>query len=610
MLIETLYNELKKSFDITVKEVENAVDKAFIERAKFKADIRNAGERALEEIEKNNLKGIVLCGRPYHIDPEINHGIAEVINSLGMAVLTEDSICHLGEIKGSLRVVNQWVYHSRLYKAANFVKNRNDLELVQLNSFGCGIDAVTIDQVSEILSEKSKIHTVIKIDEGNNLGAVKIRLRSLKAAIEERRSIDVTKIKEEKIDYEKNTTMSKNHTILAPQMSPIHFKFIQKALNLSGFNIVVLDNNDKSIIDEGLRYVNNDACYPAIIVIGQIITALKSGKYDLNNTSVTITQTGGGCRATNYIGFLRKALYDAGFKDIPVISLNVNGIEQNGLMKNLSLKLVNRVFMAALYGDLLMKVLYRVRPYEKVKGSANELYEKWSEICLKSLEKAKISTFTKNIKKIIYDFDNLEIIDDKKPRVGLVGEILVKFHPLANNNLVDIIEQEGAEAVVPDLVNFFLSCSLNCVYKYKYLDGKLTSKIMGQFFIFIARIYQKTYKRELDKSNRFFAPKDINELAKNTSSVISLGNQTGEGWLLTAEMIELIDEGIENIVCMQPFGCLPNHIVGKGSIKELKRLNKGANIIPIDYDPSASEVNQLNRIKLMLSKAFKNMETN
>lgn len=602
-----LYDELSQYFNISKSSINKAVDKASIEQENFKKDIQIQGEKALEKINENGLKAIVLCGRPYHLDPEINHGIPEVINSLDMEVLTEDSISHLGNIERPLRVVDQWVYHTRLYNAANFVKDQPNLELVQLNSFGCGIDAITVDQVQEILNQSSKIYTVIKIDEGNNLGAAKIRLRSLKAAILERDlNNKAENINNEKIEYKKGT-LNKNHTILAPQMSPIHFQFFEKAINLSDFKLKVLDNTGKDVIDTGLRYVNNDACYPAIIVVGQIINALQSGNYDLENTSVVITQTGGGCRATNYIGFLRKAMYDAGFKDIPVISLSVNGIEKNGLMKNVSLKLINRLFMSIIYGDLLMKVLYRVRPYEKVKGSSNELYNKWVKICLDSLDKSNIFTFNNNIKEIIHDFDTLEITDEIKPKVGLVGEILVKFHPLANNSLVDIIEKEGGEAVVPELINFFYSCCFNTLYKYKYLEGKWINKEVGKSAIWIMETYQKTYKKYLDKSNRFSSPKNIDILAQNTKQIISPCNQTGEGWLLTGEMIELIEDGVKNIVCMQPFGCLPNHITGKGQIKELKRVYKDANIIPIDYDPSASETNQLNRIKLMLSTAFENM---
>ncbi|MEW9080597.1 acyl-CoA dehydratase activase-related protein [Terrisporobacter glycolicus] len=608
-----LYEVIKDNFSgITKSEVFNAVDEATKEENNFKNEVRKAGEDALKYINENNLKGIVLAGRPYHLDPEINHGIPELINSLDMAVLTEDSICHLANLDRPLRVVDQWVYHSRLYKSASFVRDFDNLELVQLNSFGCGLDAVTTEQVEEILSEKSKIYTVIKIDEGNNLGAAKIRLRSLKAAMKEREenNIRAENIEIKKIPYVKNTKLNIKHTILAPQMSPVHFQFLQEAFNSCGWNLVILQDTNREVIEEGLKYVHNDACYPAIIVIGQLIKALKSGEYDLNNTSVAITQTGGGCRATNYIGFLRKGLYEAGFKDIPVISLSVNNIEDNGVMDNISLKLIHRTIMSSIYGDLLMKVVYRVRPYEAIKGSTNKLYDKWVIKCKESVKNGRFSEFKNNIRNIVKDFDNLEILNITKPRVGLVGEILVKFHPTANNNVVDILEKEGAEAVMPELINFFTAWSVNTLFKSKYLEGSKKSTIGAKVFIKIANFYQKTYMKSLKESKRFSTPKDIRDLAKKASEVVSLGNQTGEGWLLTGEMIELIEDDVKNVICMQPFGCLPNHIIGKGSIKELKRRYKDANIIPIDYDPSASEVNQINRIKLMLSKAFNTMNKN
>ena len=272
--------------------------------------------------------------------------------------------------------------------------------------------------------------------------------------------------------------MRRKHTILVPQMSPMHFQFLQKAFNLSGYNMEVLPSIDHKAIDIGLKYVNNDACFPAIIVIGQLIEALKSGKYDLQNTSVLISQTGGGCRATNYIGFLRKAIIDAGFKNIPVISLNAVGIEKNPGFKY-SIGLLHRAMMALIYGDLFMNVLYRVRPYEKIKGSANNLYKKWVEICMNSLKDWRIKTFKDNIKNIVREFDELEITNEKKPKVGLVGEILVKFHPTANNNVVDLVEAEGAEAVMPGLTDFLLYSAFNSDFKYRYQTGTKKSQLLG-----------------------------------------------------------------------------------------------------------------------------------
>lgn len=606
-LKKRLYDVLK-GFHISKKEIDEAADSAWQEKENAKQDIKDKGEEVLKYLKETGKKGIVLAGHPYHIDPEINHGIPNLITSLGMAVLTEDSVAHLGKVERPLRVVDQWTYHARLYAAASFVAEQKNVELVQLDSFGCGLDAVTTDQVQEILENYGKIYTSLKIDEVSNLGAVKIRLRSLKAAMDERdKNNFVPKRKgpmTKKVVFTKE--MREKHTILVPQMAPIHFQFIQEALNACGYNLEILPSVDKKAIDEGLKYVNNDACYPSIIVVGQIISALKSGKYDLNNTSVIMTQTGGVCRASNYIGFLRKALKDAGFGNVPVISVNPAGLESNPGF-TYSMDMADKCMIALLYGELLMQVVYRVRPYEKIKGSTNKLYESWVEKCKESVRNGDKSLFKKNIRAIIYDFDNLEINDIKKPKVGLVGEILVKFHPIANNNIVDLLEKEGAEVVVPDLTGFVEYCAYNEKFKHKYLSGKGLSKTIGDLVILYIEFYRRELKNLLKKSKRFKPPTTIMHLAKISSPVLSMGNQAGEGWLLTAEMIELIESGVNNIICMQPFACLPNHITGKGMLKALKVRYPQSNITAIDFDPGASEVNQLNRIKLMLSTAFKNL---
>jgi len=300
-------------------------------------------------------------------------------------------------------------------------------------------------------------------------------------------------------------------------------------------------------------------------------------------------------------------LRDAGFGKIPVISINPNGMEKNPGWKY-SLGLLNKAMMGLTYGDVLMNVLYRVRPYEKFKGSSNELYEKWVKICLDSLALADRKVFEENIRRMVKEFDELEITDQVKPKVGLVGEILVKFHPTANNNVVDIVEAEGAEAVVPSLIDFLLYCLYDKNFHYKYLAGSKLSQIISLGVIKIMESYRTTYREAIAQSKRFYPPKSIEEIAEGAASVVSLGHHTGEGWLLTGEMVELIQSGVKNIICMQPFACLPNHVTGKGMIKELKRVYPGTNIVAIDYDPGASEVNQLNRIKLMIATAFENLE--
>ena len=593
-----------RDWGLTKSEVYNAVEEGYRALNQYRSDVRQHGEMALDLLKDETIKGIVLAGRPYHIDPEINHGIPELIAGYGFVVLSEDAIAHLAEINRPLRVVDQWVYHTRLYSAATLVSKSKNLELIQLNSFGCGLDAVTSDQVKEILEGAGKISTLLKIDEINNLGAVRIRVRSLIAAINEREKRcvipEITKIPPQRVVFTEE--MRKDYTILAPQMSPIHFQFIESALKPEGYNFEVLPAIDTSAIDEGLKYVNNDACYPSILVVGQMMKALTSGKYDLNKTALIITQTGGGCRATNYIAFIRQALESAKLSHIPVISLNALGIESNPGFK-ITKPFVEKLVQSILYGDLFMRVLYKTRPYEQVVGSANALHDKWVETCKQALIKGDRRTFTKVVHDIVADFDALPLKDINKPKVGLVGEILVKFHPTANNNIVDMLEKEGAEAVMPDLVDFFSYTAYNSVIKSKYLSGSLKSRIVSELIVNAIEYYRKPLVDALHRSQRFEAPKHIKELGEMAEKHLSLCNQTGEGWFLTAEMVELINSGVDNIVCMQPFACLPNHITGKGMIKELKHSYPQSNIVAIDYDPGASEVNQINRIKLMLASA-------
>ncbi|MCQ2583258.1 MAG: 2-hydroxyacyl-CoA dehydratase [Treponema sp.] len=605
-LKERLCEELLPKFpQLTAAKINEAVEKAWAEQEKFREDVRKAGEDALEEIITKGGSGIVLAGRPYHLDPEINHGIPEMINGLGLAVLTEDSIAHLGKIERPLRIIDQWVYHNRLYRAAQFVSEMANLELVQLTSFGCGLDAVTADQVDEILRAKNRMYTLIKIDEGSNLGAVRIRIRSLIAAVKERRRNKVKPIIRSSAYHRVIFTeeMKKEYTIIGPQMSPIHFRLLQKAFRSGGYNFVVLDAVDPKAVEAGLKYVNNDACYPSLLVAGQMISALESGKYDLDKVALIITQTGGGCRATNYIGFIRRALNDAGWGQIPVLSLSAQGFEKNPGFK-LNPRLLANLVRCLVVGDVLMRVLYRTRPYEAVQGSANQLYEKWNAIAEEKFA-TYISTkeYNKLLKNIIKEFDELPLKPIKKPRVGVVGEILVKFHPTANNQIVETIEREGAECVMPDLLDFFFYTFATGIFRHEQLAFPKKTERNAKLLVWGLELFRKKMKRYLRKSRRFEAPNSIYEMMKGVDDIVQLGNITGEGWFLTAEMVELIHEGAPSIACVQPFACLPNHVTGKGMIKELRRRFPAANISAIDYDPGSSEVNQLNRLKLLLSNA-------
>ena len=609
----TVTDALTEEFtEIPAAEIAAACEKGWKELANARHDMEKKGEETLEYLRKTGKRGIVLAGRPYHVDPEINHGIPELITSYDMAVLTEDSISHLAKPERPLIVSDQWMYHSRLYAAASYVKTVENLDLIQLNSFGCGLDAVTTDQVNDILSGSDKIYTCLKIDEVNNLGASRIRIRSLLSAIRVREKMgkhrNIRSSAIEKVPFTEE--MRKDYTIICPQMSPIHFEILQPAFNACGYNFVVLDNDNKHSVDVGLKYVNNDACYPSLLVVGQIMEALLSGKYDLNKTAIIMSQTGGGCRATNYIGFIRRALKKADMEQIPVISLNLAGIESNpGFHLNADLLL--RAAVGAEFGDIFMRCVYRMRPYEATPGSVDALHKKWLAKVQKfvSAKHISIPKFRRMCTEIIRDFDAVPVLDIKKPRVGVVGEILVKFSPAGNNHLVELLESEGAEAVVPDLIDFMLYCFYNQIYKAEHLGtSKKTAKISALGIWAIEHILRGSAVKAFEESKHFDPPTNIYKIVSYAEPIVSIGNQTGEGWFLTGEMVELIKEGVPNIVCTQPFGCLPNHVVGKGVIKALRKAYPSSNIVAIDYDPGASEVNQLNRIKLMLSTAQKNLK--
>lgn len=805
--------------NVTREEVETAVKAAYAEDKVFKHDVQQEGLKALAYMKEHDCRGIVLAGRPYHIDPEINHGIPETICSLGMVVLSEDSICelqpgeklnlteflsegeadprsknaagfrHVGDrtvTKMPLRVTNQWAYHSRLYAAAHFVSSYPGLELVQLNSFGCGLDAITTDQVAEILADKADVYTLLKIDEVSNLGAAKIRLRSLKAAVEEREAnkarmakaalatsdesgsaesdaprnaahaaaqaaarkaqeqaesdlataqaalaeaqaavaaaeakvkaadrpvdaadagsdaaapanapkstgfrktgskaptpgrqvlLDATMAANPKLtkamrDASKraakrdiadvrlaalgdgttndaanaksksaksksghnNATMSryahrekfvkdmkKDYTIVAPQMSPIHFSLVESVIRSGGYKFDILKHASREDVETGLKYVNNDACYPAIMVIGQLIDAILEGKYDPDKVCLAITQTGGMCRATNYFGLIRKALIDAGYPQIPVIAISTQGLEDNPGFK-VTPALLHRTVKALILGDLLMKCLYRVRPYEVEKGAANRLYEQWDVIVREALEhhgfsktaaktpwlKRRYLPYPVLAREIVKSFDALPLKDvPRKVRVGVVGEILVKYQPDANNHVVDVIESQDCEAVVPGIMEFMTTRPYITDWNEKYL-GTGGNKTLYALMRWSLDRYNAPIKAAIATSHGKFKQDDpMPELVEKAAEVTSIGVQAGEGWLLTAEILELIEQGCPNVICAQPFACLPNHVTGRGMFGKIRRLHPEANIVSIDYDPGASEANQLNRIKLMIAAAKK-----
>ena len=664
-LKERLFIELGTNFadavgahgaPITQEEIDAAVDAAWEEDEAFKRDMRTKGVETLAWMEETGTHGIVLAGRPYHQDPEINHAIPELLTSFGLAVLTEDSVAHLGQLERPIRVVDQWMYHTRLYAAAKVVTQRRDLDLIQLNSFGCGLDALTTDQVQEVLEAAGKVYTVLKIDEVSNLGAARIRVRSLLAALKDQADSEAERaadeaaagracpaasinldnidklvpksftekadgvVVDEEVEQREGASTEfaravfteqmkeEGYTILCPQMAPIHFDLLIDIFQRNGYNLELLPSVDHGAVDAGLKYVNNDICYPSILVTGQIMEAVMSGRYDTDKLAVIITQTGGGCRATNYIALIRKALKSVGLAHIPVIALSFKDLGEDNPGFKITPKMLYQAIFALQYGDLLMMCLYRTRPYEVEPGSATRLFDHWMSVCKAQLRRGvKTGEFKKTVRQIVDDFDTLPLQGEgTKPRVGVVGEILVKFHPTANNQIVEQIEHEGCEAVVPGLIEFFLFGIAGGIFQ-RQLGKSKKSEMGSRIALDVIKRLRKPVTDALKKSHRFEPPADIYELAEYAEQILSLCNSMGEGWLLTAEMVELIRSGCPNVVCTQPFACLPNHVVGKAVIKELRRQYPESNIVAVDYDPGASEVNQLNRIKLMIAVAKANL---
>lgn len=613
-LVPALVKALK-DLPFSKSEISSAVDTAWAEQEKCKADYREMTKKTVSRLVAEQVPAIVLAGRPYHLDSGINHGIPELITSLGMAVLTEDGVAPLGKDIKHLRVVDQWSYHSRLYHAAEFVSRTEGFQIVELNSFGCGLDSIVADQVKDILSAKHKIHTLLKIDEGTNLGAVTIRLRSLQSVME--RSMRKHHNPEAPIetviddtpayDYERvvfTEEMRKTYKILVPQMSPLHFQLLEPVLKSEGYDFDMLPAPTREDVEIGLKYINNDACYPAIIVVGQLMSALLSGKYDVNKTAVIISQTGGGCRATNYIGYLRKALIDAGMKQVPILSLNASDMERQPGFK-LTKSFLHRMIQAVVYGDALMQCVLATRPYEINPGSADALCDYWVKKLRERITKANIFQYSKYIKNIIEDFDNLPVDKSKpKPRVGVVGEIYVKFHPSANNHINELIEKEGGEVVTSGLLDFFLYCAMDSTYRAKHLDGTWLSGFFGSLAREALELYRLPYAKAVAASKHFDPLQRMTKVAKEAAHYIDLGNQCGEGWFLTGDMIDLIEKGAKQVVCLQPFGCLPNHVSGKGMVKTLSEAYPDVRIAAIDYDPGSSAVNQANRLKLLLATMF------
>ena len=618
------------------RELQRAVGAAFDAQEAYQAELKAKGEEILRTLEREGGRGIILAAHPYHIDAEVHHGIPEYINALGLAVLTEDSVAHLGPV-ADLRVVNQWTFHARLYRAAALAAERTDVALVHLVSFGCGLSALTAEQMEEILTRSGRVYTQIKIDEGQNLGPARIRIRSLLASMRHRADREARAGREAREAREGRPVrpgrpvrveqggqhgqhgqdgqakaapealftpaMRETHTILISLVAPFHSRLMASACQACGYKTAFLPEVSREAVDAGLRHVNNDACYPAIVTVGQLVHAVQSGAFAADRVALLMYQTGGGCRATNYMSLLRKAMQEAGLSQVPLISFNLLGQEKSPGFR-IDWALLKRSFMSCCLADLLARLLHRVEPYEAEAGAARRLSEYWLEQSHQALMDGSRAAYARCMKDMALAFESLPLSTEKRrPRVAIVGEILIKYHEYANNRLAETIVAEGGEVVLPDILDFFLYCLYDEVFRYRHLSGSLKEAVKSQIFRRMVEWFRAPMLHALRGSRRFEAPVPFSALLDVGRRWVSLGQQAGEGWLLTAEMVKYLASGVENIICVQPFGCLPNHITGKGMFREIKRRYPEANVVAMDYDQGSSESNQLNRIKLMMDVA-------
>ncbi len=600
----TVLRAIKKCFpEIPAREIKHAIYKAEEALNAYRVALRHEGERMVLKAEDEGKTLIVLSGRPYHIDPLINHGIPALISSMGTIVVTEDAVFHLAKEQPKLDVVNQWAFHSRLYKAAEFAAERANVQLVQLVSFGCGIDAITSEQVRKILERHDKIYTMLKIDEGDTLGAAKIRIKSLLCALN---ADAMSKLNGESVHQQKPVKGVPNElrTLYVPQMAPIHFPILTAALQALGYRVELLpDVNDKAI-ELGLKYVNNDACYPAIVVIGQLVEALVSGKIDAKRAALLLAQTCGPCRATNYPALLRWALHDLGYDEVPIVTLSSYDLDTDALHLKLGLHGLYRLMRGILLGDLLQKLYFHTKTYEKLKGSSDTVLKIMVEQCSHyMLSSQRHHNFVNIVRAIVQAFSQIDLDDSKKkPRVGIVGEILLKYHPKANLNLMNQLIEEGVEPVIGDISSFLLYCLNDSIFQAKYLKGSWV-KATGSWLIAHRFNRMREVIMQALEDSKFDNLTPFNDYKKAIEGLVSAGQQAGEGWLLTAEMIDYIEHGIKNVLCVQPFACLPNHVTGKGVMRAIRMGYEDANLCSIDFEAGTAQSNVANRLKLFLTTA-------
>jgi len=597
-----------KKFKIKTGTAKKAVKNALQAQTDFKNTLRSEAEKVIKEAKKTNRLVIVLAGRPYHIDPLINQKTPEALRDLGVDVIPEDALplCKEDNLSG-LQIISQWSYTNRIYNAAQWVaRQKINFQLVMINSFGCGPDSIVMDEVTEILKAKGKTMTLIRVDEISSTGSVRLRLRSM---IESVRMLDMSR-KLQKIER-KNTpefkTKDKNRLIVGAYFGYIYSEILPALFKLAGYDLFTLPKPDKESVKYGLKYANNEICFPATVVVGDFLKALHSKKYKPDEIAIIITQTGGQCRASTYLSLIKKGMIAAGFDDIPIVSLGTAGKTinpQEGFNPDWK-KMLNTIFISILYADSIAKMYHAINPREQNRGEARKTTDYYTQSVYKYIIEDNPDGILSELEKAVSVFNKIELKSDKIPAIGLVGEIYIKYNSFGHQFIVDWLNDKGIEVIVPPIVDFFIQEFVNFDVNKK---AKLTKASWSDIFVyFLERKANKLIKKveKINSKFRYYRPfHNIRNMADKASNILNLAAQFGEGWLIPAEIASFAEDGVNHVVSVQPFGCIANHVVSKGVEKRIKDLFPDMNLLFLDFDADTSEVNILNRLHFMVENVF------
>lgn len=596
--------EYLSSIGIGTDLIRTAFKKALKEQNLFEQEIVRHNHSIIEEARQNNAVIVMLAGRPYHSDTLVQHKISEMIASQGAYVITDDLVRNMEFITSDQHYLSQWAFTNRIMKAAKWVADQdNKVQFIQLTSFGCGPDAFLIDEIRNILSRNNKNLTLLKIDDVNNIGSLKLRVRSLIESL----GIEIQEPSEIEYRTTRNlpayTAEHIGKKIIVPFFTPFLSPLIPAMMKLAGYDVDNLPMSDTASCEWGLKYSNNEVCYPATLIVGDIVNAFRSGRYDPDNTCVAITQTGGQCRASNYISILRKALVDNGYIDTPVISISLgSGIynEQPGFKINW-LKMLPVILDGILFSDCIAKFYYSSVVRENVAGEAKRFANHYLSAAASAISEGNSKYLYALLEQAVHDFNGI-CKSENHDKVGIVGEIFLKFHPFAQKNVTDWLVSQGLEIAYPTMIDFFLQGFINTLErKKKHLSHKYTPAVIVKALHKI--VFSKISKVNLigDKFKYFSPFENIFEKAELARPIITLSAQFGEGWLIAGEIATLARQGITHVVSLQPFGCIANHIVQKGIENKIKALYPQINILSLDFDSSVSDVNITNRLLLFIN---------